>query len=156
MLFLRLCICPASGTQLRCPSTLLTNPHAATLLQAHASAAKAGVDSLIRTTALEYGPFGVRANTIAPGPVADTEGMSRLAPGGLSGRHKTIPIQRMGAKDDIANTTVFLFSDAASWITGVNLVCDGAEMFMKMQNSIGKSYPEVLQMDFARPPKAKM
>lgn len=124
-----------------------------TLLQAHASAAKAGVDSLIRTAALEFGPFGVRANTIAPGPIADTEGMSRLAPDGQDEIYRKIPVQRMGAKDDIANATVYLFSDAASFVTGVNFIVDGGEHFMKMQNAIA-AYPEVLKLDFR--PKSKM
>lgn len=49
-------------------------------LQAHVSAAKAGVDALFRVLAVEYGPRGVRANVIAPGPIDGTEGLSRLLP----------------------------------------------------------------------------
>ncbi|KAL7010151.1 peroxisomal 2 4-dienoyl-CoA reductase sps19 [Cystobasidiomycetes sp. EMM_F5] len=124
-----------------------------TLLQAHASAAKAGVDSLIRTTALEYGPFGVRANTIAPGPIAGTEGIARLLPKDSQATVKKIPLQRMGHLHDIANATVYLFSDAASYVTGVNFIVDGGEHFNKMQNAIAP-YPDTLTMDFR--PKAKM
>ena len=46
--------------------------------QAHASAAKAGVDSLTRTLAVEWGPYGIRVNGIAPGPIEGTEGVRRL------------------------------------------------------------------------------
>lgn len=48
--------------------------------QSAPSAAKAGVDALSNSIAVEYGPFGVRSNIIAPGPIGNTEGMSRLSP----------------------------------------------------------------------------
>src|SRR6202140_2213743 len=51
-----------------------------TALQAHVGAGKAGVDILIKTLAIEWGPAGVRCNCITPGPTEDTEGMRRLAP----------------------------------------------------------------------------
>lgn len=49
--------------------------------QAHASAAKSAIDSLTRTLALEWGCDGIRVNGIAPGPIADTPGTTKLAPG---------------------------------------------------------------------------
>ena len=92
--------------------------------QAHVSSAKAGVDALSRVIAVEEGPWGVRSNVIAPGPIAGTEGMSRLS---VSGQpiESSIPLGRQGAVQDIANAAVFLFSDAASLITGDALVVDG-------------------------------
>ncbi|MEP7347352.1 MAG: SDR family NAD(P)-dependent oxidoreductase, partial [Gemmatimonadaceae bacterium] len=48
--------------------------------QAHVSAAKAGVDMLTRSLAVEWGPEGIRVNAIVPGPIDGTEGMARLAP----------------------------------------------------------------------------
>ncbi|KAK0534483.1 peroxisomal 2 4-dienoyl-CoA reductase sps19 [Tilletia horrida] len=95
--------------------------------QAPASAAKAGIDALSAVTAVELGPWGIRSNTIAPGPIAGTEGLERLAPKGTEeAMAGMIPMQRVGTKDDIANAAVFLFSPAASYITGTRLVVDGA------------------------------
>src|SRR5439155_26609255 len=51
-----------------------------TPLQLHVSEAKAGVDALTRNLAVEWGRYGIRVNAIAPGPIADTEGMKRLVP----------------------------------------------------------------------------
>jgi NAD(P)-dependent dehydrogenase (short-subunit alcohol dehydrogenase family) len=95
--------------------------------QAHVCAAKAGVDILIKTLAVEWGPAGVRLNCISPGPVEDTEGMRRLAPDPdtLAKTIQSIPIGRFGTKDEIADLALFLCSDAAQNITGAVLVCDG-------------------------------
>lgn len=88
------------------------------------SAAKAGVDALSNVLAAEEGPRGVRSNVIAPGPIADTEGMDRLqALGSLQESIAHVPLQRYGAVNDISNATVFLFSQAANWITGQVIVC---------------------------------
>ena len=50
-------------------------------MQVHAAAAKAAIDSVTRTLALEWGTYNIRVNGIAPGPIADTAGMTKLAPG---------------------------------------------------------------------------
>lgn len=100
--------------------------------QSAPSAAKAGVDALSNALAVELGPFGVRSNCIAPGLIAGTEGADRLVPGGDQGVIAgMIPIQRVGDKSDIANATVFLFSDAATWITGQIIAVDGGHMHFR-------------------------
>jgi peroxisomal 2,4-dienoyl-CoA reductase len=97
-----------------------------TPLQLHASAAKAGVDAVTRNLAVEWGQFGVRVCGIAPGPIADTEGMKRLAPGDVTAKMTAaIPAGRFGAIDEIAAAAVFLRSPAAAYITGHTLVVDG-------------------------------
>ena len=97
-----------------------------TPLQLHASAAKAGVDALTRNLAVEWGGAGIRVNGIAPGPIADTEGMRRLAPGDAAARaRRGIPLGRFGAADEIAAAAVFLRSPAAAYVTGTVLVVDG-------------------------------
>jgi peroxisomal 2,4-dienoyl-CoA reductase len=69
----------------------------------------------------------VRSNVIAPGPIAGTEGEDRLSRKGPTGQsHWPIPTGRKGDSRDIANAAVFLFSDAASFISGQVLVVDGA------------------------------
>ncbi|KAI9275894.1 hypothetical protein BDA99DRAFT_457643 [Phascolomyces articulosus] len=91
--------------------------------QQHPGAAKAGVDALTKHWAVELGPFGVRVNGIAPGPIANTEGISRLA--GKSASYETVPLGRAGTVTEIAHSTVFLFSEAASYISGHVMVVDG-------------------------------
>jgi NAD(P)-dependent dehydrogenase (short-subunit alcohol dehydrogenase family) len=96
-------------------------------LQAHVCAAKAGVDMLTRTLALEWGPLGIRVNSVVPGPVAETEGMDRLAPVGplREALIHQLPLRRLATKDDIANLVLFLCGDVASYITGAIMTCDG-------------------------------
>ncbi len=93
-------------------------------LQAHVAAAKAGVDSLTRTCAVEFGPHGVRVNAVAPGATADTEGMDRFEDvEGAGGA--PCPLGYVGSKQDIANMVLMLTSDAASYVTGQVIAVDG-------------------------------
>ena len=97
-----------------------------TPLQLHASAAKAGVDAMTRNLAVEWGSAGIRVNAIAPGPIGDTEGMRRLAPGGIAEQvAKHIPLGRLGTVEDVAQMAVYLTSPAASYVTGAIVVVDG-------------------------------
>lgn len=98
-------------------------------LQGHAAVAKAGIDALSATVALEYGPRGVTSNIITPGPIAATEGMARLS-GGKAGEKalaKKVPLQRYGTCKEIADGTVYLFSDAGNYVNGEVLVIDGGD-----------------------------
>ncbi len=98
-------------------------------MQAHVCAAKAGVDMLTKCLAIEWGPEGVRVNSIAPGAVDDTEGMRRLAPTPEIRKQftRSIPLQRFATKGEIADLALFLASDAAKFITGAVVVCDGGQ-----------------------------
>lgn len=99
----------------------------ATPYQIHVCAAKAGVDMLTRVLALEWGPEGIRINSIVPGPVADTEGLSRLAPtpAALDAMAQRVPLRRLGTRADIANLAMVLASPLGAWITGAVIPCDG-------------------------------
>lgn len=117
----------------------------ATPLQAHVSSAKAAIDALFRVMAVEHGPRGVRTCVIAPGPIDDTEGLSRLLPQDVREKAlKTVPIQRFGSRQDIANAALFLFSPAASYITGTTLVVDGGDWHTSSQTNLFP-YPEMFQ-----------
>lgn len=97
------------------------------MFQAHASAAKAGINNLTQTLAMEWGPAGIRVNAISPGPIGDTEGMARLAPTeeATNAIKRRIALRDYGTKRDIADAALFLASDNARYITGVVLEVDG-------------------------------
>lgn len=114
-------------------------------LQAHVSAAKAAVDAIAVNFALEYGPFGVTSNIISPGPIGGTEGMRKLSMiekiKEKEGRR--VPLQRYGSVKDIADATVYLFSDAANYVNGEVLVVDGgAWRVLATGPDSGIQYPE--------------
>src|SRR4051812_37403144 len=103
-----------------------TLPYLGTIAQSHAAAAKAGVDSLTRVLACEWGPHGIRVNGIAPGPVEGTEGVKRLvSEKSRAGLAEQCPLGRMATIDEIGNAALYLCSDAASFVNGVTLVVDG-------------------------------
>lgn len=94
---------------------------------AHAAAAKAGILSLSRTLAVEWGGDNIRVNTISPGPIGDTEGVKRLYidTGREDLERRKTALGRFGKKQDIANAAVFLASDLAGYVTGENMIVDG-------------------------------
>lgn len=131
--------CRAAYEHLRRPGASIVNISATQAfvpmtMQAHVCAAKAGVDMVTRTLALEWGPKGVRVNSIAPGAVDDTEGMKRLAPNEKARAFvtKMIPLGRFAEKKEIADLALFLCSDSARFITGTVMVCDGGQSLGSM------------------------
>jgi len=110
--------------------------------QAHVCAAKAGVELLMKTLALEWGPDGLRCNCITPGPTADTEGMHRLAPTKEieESVKSAVPLRRFGTKDEIADLALFLCSDAAAYMTGGTFPCDGGYSLMQSGHIAGAAW----------------
>lgn len=95
-------------------------------MQAHVGAAKAGIDNLMRNLALEWGRYGIRANSIVPGPIRNTEGMKRLAPPDSEDKLAgLVPLQRLGEVEDIGQVACFLASPLASYVTGSLVMTDG-------------------------------
>ena len=97
------------------------------LYQSHVCAAKAGVNMLIKCLALEWGPSGIRVNAISPGPIADTEGMRRLAGTAemLEQTTNSLALRELGTKDDIADAAIWLCSPAARYVTGTIIEVEG-------------------------------
>ncbi|KAM7526903.1 hypothetical protein LguiA_016805 [Lonicera macranthoides] len=95
--------------------------------QIHVSAAKAAVDAITRNLALEWGTdYDIRVNGIAPGPIADTAGMSKLGPDEINSKARDyMPLYKLGEKWDIAMSALFLASDAGKYINGTTIVVDG-------------------------------
>lgn len=85
------------------------------------AASKGGMDSLTNGLAREVATEGIRVNAVSPGPIA-TE-MHR--PGKLEIGAKRSPMQRAGTTEEVANTVLFLASEAASYVNGANLVVSG-------------------------------
>ena len=112
----------ASVVNISAPQAWLPTP-----LQIHVCAAKAGIDQITRTAAMEWGRHGVRVNAIAPGPIAETEGMRRLAPTSQAERAWTdgVPLGRWGSKRELAQVAQWLSSSDAAYVTGVVLPVDG-------------------------------
>ena len=129
----------------RVVSTSMTLHYRGWPLMAHATAAKAGVDALTRTLAVEWAEHRIRINAIAPGPIP-TEGVRKAftpPPGAPvpdffsvdeameSYARQAIPLQRWGTPEDIGQMVAYLASPAGDWITGAIFVVDGGEWLAK-------------------------
>lgn len=118
---------PTYPTAFSDPARLLfisaTIHYTALPLQAHVAAAKAAVDALSASCAIELGPRGITSNVISPGAIAGTEGMERLAPpGSAEAQSRATPLGRMGTIRDVADATVWLCSEAGRYINGTVVV----------------------------------
>ena len=91
------------------------------------SASKAAIQNFTRAAAAEWGPLGLRVNCVVPGLIATENASKDFTDSGLDVEAfcKHFPLQRSGQAEDVAQAIVFLASDAASYITGVNLAVDG-------------------------------
>ncbi|KAI9198011.1 hypothetical protein LWI28_008596 [Acer negundo] len=114
----------SGGTIINISATL---HYTASWYQIHVSAAKAAVDSITRSLALEWGTdYDIRVNGIAPGPIDDTAGVSKLAPEEIMSKERqNMPLFKLGEKWDIAMATIYLVSDAGKYVNGTTLVVDG-------------------------------
>lgn len=122
-------------------STSMTLHYRGWPMMAHATAAKAGVDALTRTLALEWAADGIRVNAVAPGPVP-TEGVKQAftKPGSdkpdidAMNREliRSVPLGRLGDPSDIGNMVAFLAGPGGEWITGAIMVVDGGSWLTRM------------------------
>lgn len=94
--------------------------------QAQVAAAKSGVDQLMRSLAVEWGPAGIRVNSIVPGPVAGTEGMERLGEvTGTGAWRDSIPLGRYAEREEIGRMAALVVSPWSSYLNGARVVVDG-------------------------------
>jgi NAD(P)-dependent dehydrogenase (short-subunit alcohol dehydrogenase family) len=91
------------------------------------SASKAAAISLVRSAAMEYAPYGIRINAVAPGRVV-TEMMLASKIADMSAVAAGLPIRRMGAPEEVAEAVVWLASDASAFVVGHVLCTDGGFM----------------------------
>ncbi|MFF9059188.1 SDR family NAD(P)-dependent oxidoreductase [Streptomyces sp. NPDC014882] len=91
---------------------------------AHYAASKAAVVLHARAAAREYGPHGIRVNSVSPGLI-DREGLADAWPEGVRRWREAVAVGRLGRPEDVGDACVFLASPLASWITGHDLVVDG-------------------------------
>ena len=92
--------------------------------------AKAGVLILTRSLAVEWGKYGIRLNSIAPGPFPTEGAWSRLMPPQLADQfapEKRIPLKRFGEHQELSNLAAYLLSDYAAYVTGEVVTIDGGE-----------------------------
>jgi 3-oxoacyl-[acyl-carrier protein] reductase len=98
---------------------------------AHYAASKGGMNTFTKSLAFEGAPYGIRANAIAPGPIETEMAESIFSDERKRFLTSVIPLQRLGASQDVADAVIFLCSDAGSYITGEILELDGGLMFYK-------------------------
>ncbi|OQS05798.1 peroxisomal 2,4-dienoyl-CoA reductase [Thraustotheca clavata] len=126
-------MCSAAFPQLKINGGVIINISAvlqkyATWYQVHASAAKAAIDSITRSLALEWGVHNIRVIGIAPGPISDTPGLNKLAGDAIEDMVKEIvPLKRVGTKDEIALIAVFALTPGGGYITGHTIIADGGQ-----------------------------
>ena len=92
--------------------------------------AKAGCDNMTKSLAAEWGRYGIRLNSVAPGPIYTEGAFSRLDPSGEfteSGK-KRLPIARLGETEELSNLVCFLTSEHMNWMTGQIINLDGGEV----------------------------
>lgn len=97
---------------------------------AHSASAKAGVLALTRTLAVEWGyRYGIRVNAMAPGPIQKTGGSERLFSSEEAYKHtiESVPINRFGEIDEIAELAYFMLSSKANYMNGECITLDGGQ-----------------------------
>ena len=106
---------------------------------APAASAKAGIQALMKTLAVEWGDRNILCNSVAPGIIGGTEGARRIHEEVGRGDHELnrVPVGRTGSADDIANVVAFLASPAGQYVNGADLVVDGGRQYSFGKASVG-------------------
>ena len=109
------------------------------MAQAHVCAAKAGIDMLTKTLAMEWGSKGILVNSISPGPIDGTEGMARLAPTPelQEKTRQSVPLKRLGTPHDVGKVALMLASDLGAYVSGAVIPADGGWSLAGASGSMG-------------------
>ncbi len=99
---------------------------------AHTGAARAGVDNLTKTLAVEWSKYNIRINAVAPGIIKST-GLEQYPEQLLQGLADTIPARRLGTVEEVAWLTLFLSSPMAAYMTGETVYLDGGQRLYGQQ-----------------------
>ena len=89
------------------------------------TAAKGGIHALTKQLAVEYGPYGIRCNAISPGLIMTARTLAGRSEADLRLDREAYPVGRVGEPQDVANAALYLASDEASFVSGVDLPVDG-------------------------------
>ncbi|NIK74767.1 citronellol/citronellal dehydrogenase [Thermonema lapsum] len=92
----------------------------------HTGAARAGVDNMTKTLAVEWSRYGIRVNAVAPGIIQST-GLEQYPESIKQGIAETIPLKRLGTTEEVAYLTAFLLTPMAAYITGETIYIDGGQ-----------------------------
>jgi NAD(P)-dependent dehydrogenase (short-subunit alcohol dehydrogenase family) len=109
---------------------------------------KAGVAAMTQSLAVEWGPKGIRANAIAPGPFPTKGAWERLMPGPLAEKTGSalgaaeIPMRRMGEHRELANLACFLMSEETEYLTGEVIAIDGGQWLVS-----GGNFSQLTKLD---------
>lgn len=129
-------------------NSLITNPGFGIY-----STAKAGVNALARSIAMEYGREGIRCNCIAPGLIVGARQQASMAEDPLEDQMNAdcYPVGRYGRPEDIANVALFLASDQAAFVTGITLVADGGLTLQSPEALVRPSFRKRWRKDLLVP-----
>jgi NAD(P)-dependent dehydrogenase (short-subunit alcohol dehydrogenase family) len=125
----------AQGTGGNILSIIATYSETGSAYVVPSACAKSGVLALMKSLAVEWAKYKIRANAIAPGPFPTEGAWSRLAPPGMDmdSRKERIPARRFGEHLELANLAAYLLADESAYVTGANVVIDGGESLMAGQ-----------------------
>jgi citronellol/citronellal dehydrogenase len=116
----------------------------------HTGAARAGVDNMTKTLAVEWAQYGIAVNAVAPGTIR-TSGTDQYPPELLERCRLCTPLRRLGTPEEVANLCTYLASDAASYVTGETWYIDGGAHLWGDAWGIPDSDPQDVPVNPANP-----
>ncbi len=99
---------------------------------AHTGAARAGIDNLTKTLAVEWSKYQIRVNAVAPG-IIKSSGLDHYPSQLLEGLADTMPLKRLGTTAEVSSAVLFLAGPLASYVTGETLYVDGGQRLYGQQ-----------------------